>query len=212
MDTVAKSTIVVSSSSIESMLNFVGWGFIIITVALIIIPYLRGKSDLVSAWNFLLTGCAMTLGAGCLEAADRPKRVFEEYVSFEFPTSYYNDAVLRMIVFFLALLFFYYGLGLFRGFSQKRFIKTPEWSSTLLIWVLSLGVIISMLSWWVTIPFFGELLRNLSHKSVVFATGFAFFAWYRNRKSIVMLLVFLGALVFALGFAMLVAPRGGGCS
>ncbi|MCA9260072.1 MAG: hypothetical protein KDA61_12760, partial [Planctomycetales bacterium] len=193
------------SHSTMMMMTYAGWGFIVVTIAMVVIPFLRGKSDMVSAWSCMLVSCCFSLGAGFLEAVDRPDRIFTDFISFDFPSAYYKDAVIRNMFFFLCLVGFYYYFKPLKRFASRRMMYTPEWSSALMVYVVALGMLICSLAMAVQVPFFSELLRNLSHKAAVFAAAFTFYAWYRNRSSVLLLSIFLVTFAGAGMFAMVVS-------
>ena len=53
------------SMSTYNLLTWAGWSIIVVTLGLIVVPYWRGKSDLLTAWNFALVGLAIFLGVAC---------------------------------------------------------------------------------------------------------------------------------------------------
>src|SRR5262245_27918115 len=64
--------------------EILGWYGALVLVfcgAMIVVPYWRGKADLISAWNFLLLGIAIFVGLQCIEAATSPVR-FHCFESF----------------------------------------------------------------------------------------------------------------------------------
>jgi hypothetical protein len=175
---------------------------------MIVVPYLRGRGDLVTGWNFVLVGCACFIGVGCLEAINPPELVFERYVSFEFPDSEYKAALLRNLCFMACLLFFYFALPIGKKFGSRRFRNSPPWSPTLygaVLLVCGLMVAIAVALMIVDIGFIREVFTNLGHKGAVFAVTFAFYAWYRNRGNLALLGLFLVLFVGAVLYVMTVA-------
>ncbi|MCC6494487.1 MAG: hypothetical protein IT424_15870 [Pirellulales bacterium] len=196
------------SPSAANFLNVSGWALIIALSLLLIIPYWRGKADLMTAWNFVLVGCIIFMGVACLEAADPPELVFERYTSFDFPDSYYRAMVARSIVFLACIFFFYYVAPLGRGFAAKRFVKMPPWSGVVFSYVIVLCAATAMLSLAlqvVNIGFVKEAFANLGHKGATFAVAISFYAWYRNRSSPFTLVLFTVVLAAAALYAMRVS-------
>ena len=194
------------SRSTETMLGMVGWFVVAICLALIIVPYLRRRSDLVTAWNCVLCSCAINIGVACLEAVDRTKSFYERYLSFDFPDGDYRDALLRDIYFFAILLAMFYGLKLFKKFGARRFRVTPVWSGPMLINTYLVCTVFVLSVSFVTIPFFQEVALNLSQKGAVFACVFAFYAWYQNRGSVSLLLIALVVMGIAALFCIKISP------
>ena len=116
------------SPSTADLLTFCGWGIVAAMLLLIVVPYWRGKADLMTAWNFALIGCAVFMGVACLEAVDPPKRIFENNMSFDFPDEDYRATLLRNVFFLACLLTFYYIVPLGKKFASRRFINSPPWS------------------------------------------------------------------------------------
>jgi hypothetical protein len=186
------------AASTYDLLMYAGWGVILFCALMIVIPYLRGRSDLVTAWNFVLVGCACFIGVACLEAINPPDLIFARYVSFEFPDSEYKAALGRNLVFMSCLLLFYYVMPVGKKFGSRRFRNSPPWSPALfgaVLVVCGIMVSIAVMLMIVDIGFIREVFSNLGHKGAVFAVAISFYAWYRNRANLGVLLLFL--LVFA---------------
>ncbi|MCH2113940.1 MAG: hypothetical protein MK171_03370 [Pirellulales bacterium] len=194
------------SPSTESLLTCLGWGTIVSCFALVIVPYLRGKKDLVTAWNCILCGVATNFGVGFLEAVDRTALVYDNYMSFDFPDADYRESIFRSLVFLVTMFSMYYGLKLFQAFSKNRFVVSPKWSPLLLASVLVVCTVVVLSSAFVNIPFFKEVIFNLSQKGAVFGGTFAFFAWYRNRTSLISLMLFIVIFALAALFCMKISP------
>jgi hypothetical protein len=182
------------STSTYNLLTFGGWSLIAGLLLLVVVPYWRGKADLVTAWNFALVGCTLFIGVACLDAIDPQKLVFAQYISFDFPDDYYRGTLGRSLFFLACLLTFYYLIPVGRKFASKRFTNSPPWSPMLFMFVLGLcaataaAALVLGVS---NVAFFREVFMNLGHKAATFAACFSFYAWYRNRSSPVALLIFV---------------------
>jgi hypothetical protein len=196
------------SPSAADFLNFSGWALIAVLVPLIVVPYWRGKSDLFTAWNFVLVGCVIFMGVACLEAADPPELVFERYTSFNFPDNYYSAMLARTVFFLVCMLAFYYVLPLGKKFASRRFLRTSPWSPTVFAYVMivcALTAGMSLAVQIVNIGFIKETFMNLGHKGATFAVAMGFYAWYRNRTSPFALVLFTAILAAAMLYAMRVS-------
>jgi hypothetical protein len=196
------------SHSTSSLLTTSGWSLIIFLLLLIVVPYWRGKADLATAWNFVLIGCAIFIGVACLEAVDPPERIFDRYVSFDFPDQDYRATLLRSVFFLACLLTFYYLIPIGRRFASKRFAHSPPWSTTLYGYVLLVCVATVLAALTIgasDVGFFREAFLNLGHKASVFAVAISFYAWYRNRTSPIALTIFLAILTFSAIYVMKVS-------
>lgn len=194
------------SRSTETLLIMAGWSVVLICIGLIIVPYLMRRTDLVTAWNCVLCSCAINIGIACLEAVDRTKSFYERYLSFDFPDADYRDVLFRDIFFFVILLTMFYVVKLFKKFGAKRFLVNPVWSGTLLVNTYIVCAIFVASVSFVTIPFFQEVALNLSQKGAVFASVFAFYAWYQKRGSLSMLLIALFVMAIAALFCIKISP------
>src|SRR5262245_16834055 len=112
-----------------------GFGVLFLTAALIVVPYLRRKSELLSGWNMLLIGVALFLGFGSLEAAYSPIR-FQGLQWFQ-PT---RPEALRFVaystVFLISLISLYYYDPTSKAFAARAFNKWPPITNNLLLCVL----------------------------------------------------------------------------
>jgi hypothetical protein len=169
------------------------------------VPYWRGRSDLLTAWNFALAGMAIFLGVAALEAVDPPKRIFEEKMSFEFPDDYYVATLVRNIFFLACALLLYYVVPLGKKFASRRFVNSPPWSplayGTLLAICAGVAATSIILSRGEA-GFLNKSFLNLGQKAVTFGVAFAFYAWYRNRFSPISLVILLAVVGVATVYAM----------
>ena len=193
------------SQSTINLMNYAGWVIILLLLFMVVVPYWRGKADLMTAWNFVLVGCALFIGVASLEAVDPPELLFEREVSFDFPQNYYTATLIRSI-FFLACLFgIYYVLPMGKRFASRRFVNSPPWSplvyGSILILCGGIGLISVVLAG-TGAGFFQEAFLNLGQKAATFAIVFAFYAWYRDRLSLIALAILLAVLVLCAVYVM----------
>lgn len=196
------------STSTANLLAFTGWGVIAVMLLLVIVPYWRGKTDLLTAWNFALVGCACFVGVATLEALVPKKLVFEEHMSFEFPDEFYRATVARGLFFLACLLSLYYLIPVGKRFAARRFVNSPPWSNMLCVFLLGICAItaaVALALAFSNVAFFREVFLNLGHKAATFAVCLAFYAWYRNRSSPIALLLFMAVMAFAMLYVMRVS-------
>src|SRR3989304_1587375 len=179
-----------------------GLAVVALSLGLIVIPYLRGKSDAITAWNLLLLGGAIFVGVGCLEVA---YGVFHwpELQWFQ-PTKHdVEKFVLGTLVFYATLFFTYYVLKWPRRLVAPFFNKWPQqstnWDFFLLAFCLGLTLLPFLFN---GVPILNSIFFNISHKAAVFSTVVSFSYWYRNRVNVAALSLFLGVFGYALLFAM----------
>lgn len=179
-----------------------GIAIIALTFGLIVIPYLRGKSDVLTAWNLLLLGGMMFIGIGCFEVAFG---VFHwpELQWFQPSKRDISKFVIGTVCFYATLLFTYYYLKWPRRVAAVFFNKWPPQSAGSLYFFLGLFLGLMLLAFlFKEVPIANALFGNVSHKAAVFATVFSFSFWYRNKVNVAALGLFLGIFGYALLFAM----------
>lgn len=180
-----------------------GWTVILVSIAAMVIPVMRGRADAVTFWNLFLLGGITFIGIGCLEVV---------YGTFEWKqlqwfTPTRKDVqvfVIGTIVFYAAVFGTYYGLASpVHKFTGYFFNKWPpdSLSLTILLTAFALAVTVAALVLQ-RIVFFGPLFTNLSQKVIIFAVVFTFCHWYQNKRQLPMLGLFLGVFFYCALFAM----------
>ena len=179
-----------------------GVAIIALSFGLIVIPYLRGKSDALTAWNMFLFGGALFIGVGCLEVA---YGVFHwpELQWFQPTKQDVHKFMLGTVCFYATLLIAYYLLKWPRKVAALFFPNRPPQPTSALYFFLALFVSLMLLAFFfIDVPIAGALFANISHKAAVFAAVFSFAHWYRNKVNFAALLLFLGIFGYVLLFAM----------
>jgi hypothetical protein len=181
-----------------------GIAVIFVSTLLIIVPYLRGKSDLLTGWNILLLGMAMFMGIGCLEV---------RYGDWTWPQLQWFQPTRGEVqwymavstVFWIFLLLGYYYNPLSKALARQRLRKWPPLGAPVYLFVLVFcGAIVALSLLTPRVTFIGPVLSNLSHKAAVFACVFSFMLWYRDRINLIWLLLFIGVFLSAALFSMVV--------
>jgi hypothetical protein len=181
-----------------------GLAIIAVTALLIIVPYLRRKSDAMTAWNLFLLGGAMFMGVACLGVVYGEFR-WEQLQWFQPTPEDVRFYVFGSLVFYAALLITYYKLPLPRKIAARFWNKWPPANIPLLVFILSFCCGTCLLVLFVRqVPVVGSVVMNVSHKSAVFAVVFSFCYWYRDKKQVHLLLLFIAVFVFCSLFSMVV--------
>lgn len=182
-----------------------GFLFLAVIGAIVLIPFWRGRTDLLTGWNFLLIGAGMSTGVASLEVAYGPFH-WPELQWFHPDSDLKTRYVIYSIVFYSALLFFYYVCKpLTAWLSKGRLQKWPPPTTTMLV-TMTVGCIgLALFGLAVQgVPVLDVLMYNISHKAIVFGSVFSFLAWYNKKHLVPLLLLFLGMYLFAGLYAMLV--------
>jgi hypothetical protein len=166
---------------------------LIVTSGFILIPYLRGKADLISAWNFLLLGIAIFVGFGGIEAAQSPMR-FQGLDWFQPTKAEVNWYIAATTIFLITLFAAYYFDPLSRKIAARTFNNWPPISNGVLLFTFAICcvfVALSQIGSLMGATFFGPFLLKVALKSFVFATVFSFVLWYRQKVKIIWLVLFI---------------------
>jgi hypothetical protein len=174
------------------------FGALIVLVcgAFILVPYLRHRGELISAWTILLLGIAIFLGLGSIEAWMSPMR----FMGLEWfqPTKTEVHRYLGLTTLFMVVLLgaHYYDPAS-KAIAARCFNKWPPFNVSSFIFVLVVCfLIIGANAVTNQITFLGPLVLNFSHKGIIFSSVFAFAMWYENRRSLLWLTVFVVVFVF----------------
>ena len=180
-----------------------------LTSGLIVVPYVRRKAELLSAWNMLLVGIAVFMGFGSLEAAYSPVR-FGGLDWYESTSQEVATYLLYSITFLACLLLCYYYEPISKGVAARSFNTWPPITTGCILCVLALCLVLSFavrVQPLLRIPFVGAVVVNLSHKAFVFACVFSFILWYRQRLNAIWLGVFVS--VFLAMCVLAIVASGG---
>jgi hypothetical protein len=177
---------------------------IVATAAAILVPYLRGKSDAVTAWNIVLLGGALFVGVGCLSVAYGDFH-WPELQWFQPTKSDVQQYILGTIVFYLTMFVTYFIFSWPKRLSANFLNKWPPPTLAVLIFSLIIfGIIALATPFTRNVVFVGSLLINISHKALVFGVVFSFCHWYQNKRQLPFFFLFLGVFVIAALNAMVV--------
>jgi len=184
-------------------LTWYGALVLIILGGLIVIPYLRRKGELISAFNILLLGIAIYIGLGCFEAVTSPMR-FPGLQWFQ-PTKDEVSWFMTASTVFIAALVATYFYNPVSRVTIHTFNKWPPETVAMYLTVWSACVAVLVLTSLTTQVFFvGKVLMQMSHKAVVFASVFSFMLWFRNRLNFAWLALFIATFLGAALFSTLI--------
>jgi hypothetical protein len=175
----------------------------LITGSMMLVPFLRRKGDLISAWNLLLLGNFIFLGMGCIEAATSPMR-FHGLHWFNPTREEVRWFMLANTIFLVTMVGFYYYDPLPRKIAGVALSNWPPFSVPLVFYVLIACALVIIINYASSgIVFLAQVFQNFSHKAVVFASVFSFVLWYRNRLNVVWLGLFVAVFLAGCFYAML---------
>jgi hypothetical protein len=178
-------------------LVYLGIAILVVSALNILVPYLRGRSDVITAWNILWLGGALFTGVGSL-AVTYGNFHWPELQWFQPTASDVNRYIVGSIVFYGTLLICYYTFKWPRRLTSHFFRKWPALSTpTTLTFLCVFGLVAISASVTQGVFFIGPLLFNVAHKAIIFATVFSFCYWYQDRRQLLKLALFLFVFLFA---------------
>jgi hypothetical protein len=181
-----------------------GAAVILIMAGFVLVPYLLGKSDLLTGWNLLLLSIAFNTGVGGLEV---------RYGDWQWPNLQWFQptvpevtwCIVANTVFIAALFLFYYFNPIAKSMASRSLKKWPPLNGLTYFYVLTFcGLFVGASLVMGHIAFISQVVSQLSHKAAVFAVVFSFTLWYRNRINIVWLCLFVPVFLGASFFSILV--------
>jgi hypothetical protein len=182
----------------------VWYGVLVIVIMglFVVVPYLRGKSDLLTAWNVLLASIAMNTGVGCIEVR-HGDWLWDRLQWFQPTAQEVQWCMVANTVFIITLIFFHYYNPVSRYVVSRSLNRWPPLNGLTYAYVLLVSAIVIGASLVMGhIAFISQVVSQLSHKAAVFAVVFSFMLWYRNRLNVIWLgfftAVFLGASFFSI--------------
>lgn len=186
---------------LDSMLQLVSFAVTMVTIGLIVVPYLMRKSDLFTWFNFFLAGSALFIGVSGIGAA-------RGFHLKSYPPDVYYKYFFGLLVFFAALLATYWWLKLPRRLAGRAMRKWPETTTPCLVFLSVMATVILSLA---LIPIPLSFVRQLSFQLFVhtgpFAVVFALAAISRDRLNPVVWITFAIAIIVS---SILSVSFGGG--
>lgn len=187
-------------SSNDDLLWMFSTALIVVMSLLLVIPILRRKSDVFTAWNFFLVGAIVFSGLSGYNA------VSSEHYLGTYKSSDYNQYYLGVVVFYTTVVLTYHFFKFPRKLAGRNFLKWPELSaaSAPLI-VLPLGLLVVFQLVPIGIPGVQEFMMHASLSGPIIGLACAFVLWYRSPTNVFLLTL----LLFAAGCAVFAATANG---
>ncbi len=169
--------------------------FIAIMSCLLVVPVLRRKTDVFTAWNVFLVGAILFNGMSGINCT-RVLHYFPTYRAADYALYY-----LGTILFYTTITLTYFYWKYPRRVAGRRLRHWPQMSGGVLVaLVFGLTAIGMFQHFQVQIPVVGQLLLFFSLTTPLLAFACAFVAWYRspsNPMLILLLLLVAGITVFS---------------
>ena len=174
-----------------------GYAFMVGCGLMIVVPFLRGRTDLLTTWNFFLFGSAIFVGGSSLLAGwtDEPylDHSFGDYLLF----------YIGVVVFYVTLMLTYHLLPWPRRWAGRYFRKWPGQSIPVLSLLLPVCALLTAAAVFAPpIPGVKQALIQVGPSASLFALAFAFVAWWQQRANPILVCLLVAAAVYALVFSM----------
>ena len=188
----------------QNLLGPFCYAFLVVMGLLILVPYLRGRSDLLSGWNFFLLGAMNFVGLAGLQAAYEPSH----FRILAYSNRDYQLYMVGVVVFFTSLVLFYRFVKFPRRAAGYLLRKWPPATATTLFGMLILSIALAALSLKPP-PIMGvaQIIAQTGNKAIVIAVVLAFAAWSRQKTNLLLFGVLVGVVVLTAVFAVM---QGGG--
>lgn len=169
------------------------YGFSVVFIAVLtlqlVVPTLRRRRDVFTAWNVYLVGAIIFSGLSGINATIRGHYLatytFQDYQLY----------ALGAVAFHLVATLTYHYYKLPRRLAGRHLLSWPKLSGWVLV-ILTIGLsLVGLLQRYpLPIPFIGQLLFQFGTVSPLLAFSCAFIAWYRDRNNplLLALLVIVG--------------------
>ena len=172
-----------------SILLYFSWAFVILMVLAVLVPYMRGRSDLLTPWNLFLIGSADFVGLSAVMSASGERT--QHYL--DYTARDYFLYMAGVVVFYSTLFLTYHHMKLPRRWAGRTLRKWPPQTVPVLLLTASAGLVVAMLPIFpipiVGVAQFGAILGANMPAIIVTLT---FVAWYRHRGNPLLLGVFVG--------------------
>ncbi|MCC7476809.1 MAG: hypothetical protein IT425_15570 [Pirellulales bacterium] len=180
---------------------------ILIVGLFVAVPFLRGKRDLLTAWNSLLLGIVLFAGVTSIETKYVYALAPWKHLGWFQPTAEEISWYMTATACFIAVLIGAYYLNtLANRFAQNRFRKWPEVTASGTFFILICCGLVMLSSIALSkITFLGPLTFNLALAAAPAACVFSFRMWYHNRTNFGWLTLFVTILIGAALYAMVVS-------
>lgn len=183
----------------DKILYIFSAAFALVIGLMIIVPIVRRKSDIFTAWNFFLVGAFVFNGMSGMASATE-----QQYLP-SLSRSTYLLYYLGTVVFYGVVTATYYAFKAPRRLAGGTLRHWPEVSSVTapLIATALMALIVGIITP-IPIPFIGQLMMQFSLVAPSIAVAVLSVAWYRDRSNVLLLAMLLMAIPVAIGASVAV--------
>lgn len=186
----------------DELLIIFSWCFIGAMFLSVLIPFLRGRTDLLTGWNLFLMGSANFVGASALGSAYSG----EHYMRYR--PSDYTWFMMGAITFYTTASLVYWYFKYPRRLGGRILRRWPPITVPVLFVMVPASFVLILAPFFIgRIPFVGQLIGQIGNKAVAFAVVISFVAWYRQKGNPLLIMILTGTIAVALILAVM---AGGG--
>jgi hypothetical protein len=179
-----------------------GWLFVAASGALILVPYLRRKQDLLTSWTLFMFGSMNFVGFAAIQSGNSLNHLYtspssDDYVTF----------MVGAVAFYAVAIFTYYFIKFPTKLSHRVLRKWPPRNPSVMVKLMP--VCVALVLGMVFVPnvqFLGQFMLFFGLYGAIYAVVFMFSAW-RQRPFNVFLLI---GLVVAIAVAFVITNTGYG--
>jgi hypothetical protein len=164
------------------LLFLFGWSFVIFALALVVLPYILGKGDLITSWNLFMIGSANFLGISTAQVGARGYALYSQYTAADSVRF-----VAGAIVLFGVACPTYYFYKLPRRYAATHFNRWANQDGGNLIVLAFIALGLSLMNFfYFALPGIAPLMGFIGIHASLFALVFAATSWSRRPWSIPM--------------------------
>jgi hypothetical protein len=171
-----------------------GWFFVLASGAMILIPYLRRKHDLLNSWTLFMFGSMNFVGFSAIQAGNSLTHLYtvvnpDDYAKF----------VIGASAFYAAAIFTYYFVKFPTKVSQHVLRKWPPRTPSVMMRLVPVCVVLVLgMVFAPNVQFIGQIMLFFGVYGAIYAVVFMFSAWRQRPFNLVMLCGVIGTIVVAL--------------
>jgi hypothetical protein len=170
------------------LLILAGITVLVASLAMVVVPYLRGTADLLTTWSLFLLGLANFVGISAIQSGTA-----ENHLYGIFGTAEYWRFALGSLIFLAAVSITYYRFKWPRRLAHRRLQKTPPVAITPMLFAMCVCAVLTFGGIQApNVQFIGQILIFVGLSAANFAGAFAFYIWDDRRLNPAALLILAG--------------------
>lgn len=171
--------------------------FILVQLAMVVVPYLLRKQDLITSWSLFSLGAMCFVGLSGLSSVLTPRGYVEN------STADYLWFFAGVIVFFASVNGVYFFAKWPSRLAQSCFRKWPPVSTSMVSFVIPMGIVMSLgLLFPVQVQGIGQLMATVGKNGIIIASVIALVYWYYQPYNPISIVIVVSVFLYSFGFSM----------